>query len=94
MYEKSRLTFLSDVVCWIPTSVVHRFNEIVHILKAFAIVTSERLNLSTIVLVCHFLSATLSLEWGYTRVSVTRKSLPIPCRDYENNFQGPNFVSP
>ena len=35
----------------------------VHVLKAVAIVTSEDLNLSTFVVVSHFLSAKASPEW-------------------------------
>ena len=37
--------------------------EMVHVLKAVAIVTSEDLNLSTFVVVSHFLSAKVSPEW-------------------------------
>ena len=37
--------------------------EMVHVLKAVAIVTSEDLKLSTFIVVSHFLSAKASPEW-------------------------------
>ena len=37
--------------------------EIVHVLKAVAIRISEHINLSTIFVVSHFLSAKVSREW-------------------------------
>ena len=38
-------------------------SEIVHVLKAVAIVTSEHLNLSTVFVVSHLLSAKMSPQW-------------------------------
>ena len=38
-------------------------NGIVYVLKAVAIVTSEHLNLSTIFVISHFLSARVSPDW-------------------------------
>ena len=40
------------------------FSEIIHVLKAVAIVTSQYLNLSTIFVVSHFLIAMMTPEWG------------------------------
>ena len=40
-------------------------SEIVHVLKAIAIVTSKHLNLSTIFVVNHFFSAKVSAEWRF-----------------------------
>ena len=48
------------------------FSEIIHVLKAVAIVTSQYLNLSTIFVVSHFLIAMMTPEWG------PRKSVPFP----------------
>ena len=44
---------------------------IVHVLKAVAIVISEHINLLTIVVVSHFLSAKVSGEWRFNPDFVT-----------------------
>ena len=38
-------------------------SEIVHVLKTFTMVTREHINLSTIFMFCHFLSAKVSGPW-------------------------------
>ena len=53
-------------------------SEIVHVLKAVAIVTFEHLNLSTIFVVSHLLSATMSPEWMLNLGFGTQKNCPFP----------------
>ena len=80
--------------------------QMVHVLKAVAIVTGEDLKLSTFVVVSHFLSAKVSPEWRLKPGFGTQKKVSLPpdqrCpfnrgnkyKDYVNIFPGPNFVSP
>ena len=51
--------------------------EIVHVLKAVAIVTSEDLNLPTIFVVSHFLSAKGSPEWRLNPGFGTQKKVSL-----------------
>ena len=53
-------------------------SEIVHVLKAVAIVTFEHLNFSTIFVVSHILSATTSPEWRLNLGFGTHKKCPFP----------------
>ena len=52
--------------------------EMVHVLKAVAIVTSEDLNLSTFVVVSHFLSAKACPEWRLKPGFGTQKKVSFP----------------
>ena len=70
-------------------------SEIVHVLKAVAIVTSEHLNLSTIFLLSLFLSPKVSPEWRLNQGRTQKKcsfNRGTKYKDYENIFAGPNFV--
>ena len=58
-------------------SAVHHFYVIVHVLKAVSIVTSEHLNLSTIFLVSHLLSAKV---WRLNLGFGTQRKCPFPLR--------------
>lgn len=51
--------------------------QLIHVLKAVAIVTSENLNLSTNFVVSLFLIAKVSAEWRLTS-SRPRKGFPFP----------------
>ena len=51
-------------------------NGIVHILKAVAIVTSEHLNLSTILVISHFLRAKVSPDWRSNPGVGTKEKCP------------------
>ena len=53
-------------------------SEIVHVLKAVAIATSEHLHLSTIFVVSHFWSAKVSPEWRLNQGFENKKSVPFP----------------
>ena len=52
-------------------------SEIVHVLKAVAIVTFEHLNLSTIFMVSHLLSAKMCPEWKLNPGFGTQKKCPF-----------------
>ena len=84
------LAYFCDVVCWIPTSAVHWFKWVIHVLKAVAIVTSEQLNLSMIFVVSHFWLLhviKVSPEWklNQCKVSRLRKSIPgVPSIEVTN----------
>ena len=52
-------------------------NGIVHVLKAVTIVTSKHLNLSTIFVISHFLTAKVSPTEGRIPVLGLRKSVPL-----------------
>ena len=79
-------------------------SEIVHVLKAIAIVTSKHLNLSKILVVNHFFSAKVSAEWRLNQGFGTQKKCPFPVnrsipstevtkqRLYDH-FSGTKFVS-
>ena len=53
-------------------------SEIVHVLKAVAIVTRVHLNISMISVVSHFLSAKVSPEWRLNPGFGTKKKCPFP----------------
>ena len=52
--------------------------QLIHVLKAVAIVTSEHLNLSTIFVVSLFLIAKVSAEWRLNQRFETQKRCPLP----------------
>ena len=52
--------------------------QLMHVLKAVAIVTSEHLNLSTIFVVSLFLIAKVSAEWRLNQRFESRKGVPFP----------------
>ena len=52
--------------------------QIVQVWKAVTIVTSVCLNLSTILVVGHFMSAKVSPEWRLNLGFRTQKSVPFP----------------
>ena len=63
MYKKS-WSFLSTMYCIeFPQVQYINLSEIVHVLKAVAIVTRVHLNISVIFVVSHFLSAQVTPEW-------------------------------
>ena len=69
----------ATVVCWIATSAVNIYlSEIVHVLKAVAIVTRVHLNKSMIFLVSHFLSAKVTPEWRLNPGFRTKINCPSP----------------
>ena len=76
MYKKSWLTCL----CYVVLNQVRYINlsEIVHVLKAVAIVTSVHLNISMIFLVSHFLSAQVTPKWRLSPSFGTKKKCPSP----------------
>ena len=56
-------------------------SDTVRVLKSVAIVTCEHLNLSTIFVICHFLSALIGVSWREVKPridSVPQKSVPFP----------------
>ena len=53
-------------------------SKIVHVLKLVANLSSERLNLSTIFVVSHFLSAKVSPEWRLHPGYRSQKKCPFP----------------
>lgn len=52
--------------------------QLIHVLKAVAIVTSENLNLSTNFVVSLFLIAKVSAEWRLNQRFETQKRCPLP----------------
>ena len=78
MYKKPWLTYLCDVVCWIATSAVHRFEWNSSVVKAVIIVTGVHLNLSTLFVASRFLSAKLFPEWRLNPDFGTQKRCPFP----------------
>ena len=55
-----------------------QYIQLIHVLKAVAIVTSEHLNLSTIFVVSLFLIAKVSAEWRLNQRFETQKRCPLP----------------
>ena len=80
MYKKPWLTYLCDVVCWIATSAVHRFEWNSSVVKAVIIVTGVcvHLNLSTLFVVSRFLSAKVFPEWRLNPDFGSQKIFPFP----------------
>ena len=63
VYKKPWLTYLCDVICWIATREVHRFEWNSSVVKAVLIVTDVHLNLSALFAVSRFLSRVLRCSW-------------------------------
>ena len=71
---------------------------IVHVLKVVPFVTSVHFNISTILVVRHFLGAKVSPQWRLNLGFDTQKKCPFnrgnKYKDYVNIFPRPNFVPP
>ena len=87
------MLILSEIVI---DSVIVILSEIVHVLKAVAILTSKHLNLSTIFVVSHFLIAKVYPEWRLNPRFGSQKKCPFhrgnKYKDYVNVFPAPNSV--
>ena len=55
-----------------------QYIQLIHVLKAVAIVTSEHLNLWTVFVVSLFLIAKVSAEWRLNQRFETQKRCPLP----------------